>query len=120
MKFTSKVLGIESGGRLVITLSKDDDYELGIRSGERVKLFYEDKEMIVIVNIVTKSVPKRIAGIYEEVRTIGNIKENSFLEIETIDFPQSIYFIKNKLKKSKLNFKEIFEIIKDVANGNLN
>ena len=120
MKFKAKILGIESGGRPVITLSKDDAYELGIRSGERVKLLYENKEMIVIVNIVTKSVPKGIAGIYDEVRTIGNIKENSVLEIETIDFPQSIYFIQNKLKKSKLNYKEIFEIIKDVVNGNLN
>ncbi|HJS65087.1 MAG TPA: AMP phosphorylase [Nitrososphaeraceae archaeon] len=120
MKFKAKILGIESGGRPVITLSKDDAYELGIRSGERVKLLYENKEMIVIVNIVTKSVPKGIAGIYDELRTIGNIKESSVLEIEVIDFPQSIYFIQNKLKKSKLNYKEIFEIIKDVVNGNLN
>ena len=41
MKFKAKILGIESGGRPVITLSKDDAYELGIRSGERVKLLYK-------------------------------------------------------------------------------
>lgn len=119
MKFKVKPLGIESGGPLVVTISKDDAYELGVMSGERVKLHFTNKDVYAIVNIVTKSVQKGILGIYDEMMKIEKISQDLYVDVEAAEFPESLHFIQNKLKKRKLNNIEIFQIVKDVVTGNL-
>lgn len=119
MRFKAELLGIESGGPHIVTLSKDDAYELGVRSGERVKLQFNKKEVYAIVNVVTKSVQKGILGIYDEMMKIEKINEGEYIDVEVAEFPESLHFLQNKLKKRKLNSIEILEIVKDVVRGNL-
>jgi AMP phosphorylase len=119
LKLQVKHLGIESGGKPVITLSMEDAEELGVRSGERVRLFYDNSELTAIANIVTKSVPKGIVGIYDEVSRLPGVKSGQKVDVETADFPESLNFIQNKLKRRKLNYDEILQILKDAVRGNL-
>lgn len=119
MKLRAKYLGIESGGKPIITLSKDDAGDLGVISGERVRIFYGKEDLTAIVNVVTKSVPKGIVGIYDEIWKLWKIKENHVIEVEPANFPESLEYIQNKLKRKKLNYDEIHEIVKDVVGGNL-
>ncbi len=119
MRLQTKFLGIESGGPLIVTLGKEDAYELGVRSGERVKLYFHNKEIYAIVNVVTKTDQKGILGIYDEMIKIEKIIDGSYIDIEAAEFPESLYFIQNKLKNHKLNNLEIFQIVNDVITGNL-
>lgn len=102
----------------MITLSREDAEELGVRSGERARLYHDSKEMTAIVNIM-RSVPKGTVGIYDEIVRIWRVLEHQVIEVESTSFPESLYLIQNKLKRMKLNYEEILIIIKDVVDGNL-
>lgn len=119
MKLQAKYLRIESGGKPVVTISMEDAGELGVRSGERVKLGFNGREISAIVNIVTKSVEAGIVGMYDEVSRSLGIKDGEVVEVESAHFPASLQHIRNKLRKRKLNYEEILEIVKDAAAGNL-
>jgi AMP phosphorylase len=98
----------------------EDAEELGVRSGERVRLFNNNNELTAIANIVTKSVPKGIIGLYDEASRILGVKDKHDVDVEAADFPDSLNFIRNKLKRRKLNYEEILQILKDVVRGHLN
>lgn len=118
MKLLTKLLGIESGGKPVITLSREDSEELHVRSGERIRLYFNDKEFRAIVNIMN-SVPKGTVGIYHEIVKIWRLLKHQIVEVESTSFPESLQLIQNKLKGMKLNYDEVLKIVKDVTAGNL-
>ncbi|MBI4010272.1 MAG: AMP phosphorylase [Candidatus Aenigmarchaeota archaeon] len=119
MKFKVKLLGVESGGKPFVTLSKDDSEELGIKSSGRVRIQSDSKILTAIVNVLTKTVPKGIIGVYDEVKSYLNLKEGMIIEVDVAKFPTSLQYIKNKLKGRALTDEEIFEIVKDTVEGNL-
>ena len=56
MKLRAKLLGLESGGKAIVILNKEDAEELGIASSARVKLSFMNKELTAVANITTKIV----------------------------------------------------------------
>lgn len=119
MKLKIKFLGIDSGGKPIVTLNKNDADELGIKFFSRVSITIENKKVTAIVHVVTKSVLPGIIGFYDDIKNILNVPEYSSVEVDVADFPSSLHFIRKKLKKRKLNYTEIYEIVKDVVAGNL-
>ncbi len=103
----------------MITLSIDDAAELGIRSGERVRLRFNGCTLNAIVNIAIKSVRKGVIGIYDEVIKSLQLKDKDIIDVEPASPPLSLHYIRNKLRRRKLNYEEILEIVKDVIAGNL-
>lgn len=119
MKLRAKYLGFETGGKPTVTMSRDDSEEIGVISGERVKLTFGNMNMTAIVNIVTKSVPKGILGITDEVWGGLQLSQGAVINVEAVGFPESLGFIRNKLRGKKLVYEEIYNIVKDVVQGNL-
>ncbi|MGE5601379.1 MAG: AMP phosphorylase [Clostridia bacterium] len=119
MKLRVRYLGIESGRKPVVTLSVDDAAELGIRSGERLRLRFNEHTTNAIVNVATKSVGKGVVGVYDEVIKTLQLKENDTIDVEPANTPLSLQYIHNKLRRRKLNYEEILEIVKDTIAGNL-
>jgi len=119
MKLRAKILGLEAGGKPIVVLNKEDAEDLGIQSLARVRLQFGKKELTAIVNTTIKAVPKGSIGVYEEVRNSLDLKESSDVEVDVAKFPSSLQFIRNKLKGRKLTYEEMFEIVKDVVEGNL-
>ncbi len=113
-KLRTKLLGIESGGKPVVTLSREDADELDVRSGERVRLCYNSKEMTAIVNIM-RSVSKGTVGIYDEIFKVWHIPGDCIVEVQNTSFPESLHLIQNKLRRIKLNHEEILKIFQDVV-----
>ncbi len=120
MRLKVRALGIESGGKPIVTLSREDADELGITGSGRIRISKGKNEITGIVNVITKSVPTGIIGIYNEVAQLLKLKEGDVVEAEIAKFPSSLQFIRNKLKGKRLTRDEIFEIVKDVVEGNLN
>jgi AMP phosphorylase len=119
MKLRAKLLGLEAGGKPIVILNHEDAEDLGIKSLGRVKLASKNKKLTAIVNLTTRVVSKGHAGIYNEVRSSLDLKENDELEVEVAGFPGSLQHIRDRLKGKRLNYDEIFEIVKDVVGGNL-
>ncbi len=119
MKLKIKFLNVEAGGRPIVTLSRDDAEEIGIKSLGRVSLQYNNKSLTAIANIVTGNVPKGLLGVYDEVRKSLGLKERDNIEVDVAKFPNSLLYIKNRLKGRELTDGEIFEIVKDTVDGNL-
>lgn len=119
MRLRAKYLGIETGGKLVVTMSGDDAAELGVIGGERVKLLSGRSEATAIVNIVTKSVAKGLIGLSDEIWAKMQLSQGAQIDVEPAGFPDSLGFIRNKLRGKKLAYEEIRSIVKDVVDGNL-
>lgn len=119
MKLKVKFLRLEAGGKPIVVLNKEDSEDLGIKSLARVKLKYKDKEITGIVNVGEKIVEKGWIGVYEEVREKIKLKEKDLVEVNVAKYPSSLQAIKNKLRGKKLGYKEVFELVKDVVEGNL-
>lgn len=118
MKFISDILGIESGGKLIVYLNPADSDELGIAPSARVKIKGKN-EIIAIVN-TSKTVKRGHIGVNDEVKKFLSLKQNSSVDVEVSEFPKSLQYIRNKLSGRKLVFDEINEIVKDVVGGSLN
>jgi AMP phosphorylase len=119
MKLKAKFLELETGGKPIVIVNKEDAEELGIRSLSRIVIKVGEKRLTGIVNITTKIVEKSELGISESVGKILNLKDGEEVEVEVAKFPSSLQHIKNKLKGKKLSYEEIFEIVKDAVEGNL-
>lgn len=113
------VLGIESGGKAIIFLNKADADELGITASGRITVSHKKKNLTAIVNTTT-SVTRGSIGVNEETRQSLGLKQNYLVEVEIATFPKSLQFIHNKLTGKRLDYHEIYEIVKDVVKGNLN
>lgn len=119
MKLKSKFLGLETGGKSIVIINKEDAGEIGIRSLGRVRIQFKKKELTAIVNISTRFISRNFIGVSEEVESKLGLKENDEVEVEIAPFPISLNSIINKLKGRKLNHEEILQIVKDVTEGNL-
>jgi len=119
MRLRAKLLGLETGGKPIVLMNKEDAEDLGIRSLARVVIKFDKKQLTGIVNIATKIVPKGMIGISEEVGNILKLKDSADVDVDIAMFPSSLQYIKNKLKGRKLAYEEILQIVKDTVDGNL-
>lgn len=120
MRLKVNVLGIESGGKPIVFLNKQDADEIGVTASGRVRINSKRKELTAIVNIAPKYLKKGFIGVSEEVSRALSLKRNSLVDIEVATFPKSLQFIRHKLNGKRLLYEEIHEIVKDVVQGNLN
>lgn len=119
MQLKVKILGIDSGGKPIVFLNKEDADELNITASERVTV-QSKKKITAITNISTITVEKGMLGVNEEIRKSLSVKQNSLVDVEIAPFPKSLQFIRNKLSGKKLLAHEIKEIVQDLVDGNLN
>ena len=118
MKLRVKLAGFSTGGKSIVVLNKEDAEDLGIRSSGRVVIKSGKNEFTAIVNISTTLIKKGEIGICEELNHM-RLKENKEVIVEVATYPDSLQFIKNKLRGRKLAFEEIFGIVEDATNGRL-
>lgn len=119
MKLKAKYLGLETGGRPIVTLSKDDASELGLFGGERVKIELNSHFTIAIVNVVVKSVQKGLIGLSDDAWEKLKPKEGSMIEVSVTGSPESLHAIRDKLQGKKLTHDDMLKIVKDAAEGDL-
>src|SRR5574337_1562476 len=111
-------LGVESGGKPVVFLHKQDADEIGVTASSRVRVVAK-KESTAIINLSTSYMKKGVIGVNEEIRKQLALKNGSLVDVKVATFPKSLQFIRNKLAGRKLLYQEIREIVRDVVAGNL-
>ncbi|MEJ2272199.1 MAG: AMP phosphorylase [Candidatus Bathyarchaeota archaeon] len=118
MEFKVKLLGISAGGKQIVVMDDENSSNLGIHSSDRVKLTYKQKTIIAITNVAI-DFPRRTLGIFEEVQNKLKIKEGETVNVIPAERPESLGFIRNKLKGQRLSTSEIHSIILDVVERHL-
>ena len=118
MKFRVKLLGIRAGGKQIIVI--DDEYasRLGIHSSDRVEITYKQQNVIAIANVAT-DFPKKTLGIYEEVQHKLKAQEGEMVQVRPAERPESLRYIRDKLRGRRLLAPEIKMIIMDVVERHL-
>ena len=118
MRLKIKPLKLSTGGTFVAVLNKKDASIMDLYPGNRIKIKFDDREIISVIDLTEETVQQGEIGLFEEVLENIGIKKG-YIDVSISEKLRSVYLIRRKLDGKKLNKKEINEIIKDVVNNNL-
>ncbi len=118
-RLTAKRLPIESGGAYVSILNEEDARKLGVSAGDRIKIRYNEREIVTIVDLTDKAVLPGQIGLFEEVSEYLGLKDEEVLEVLPTVSPDSLMYIRKKLDGKRLSKEEIEQIIHDITYGYL-
>lgn len=118
MQLKTKILNIESGGPLIVTLNPSVVKELDLGPSDRVRLMAERKYAVAIADVSSTIKPNEI-GVFEEVRQLLNLDSRQPVTIIPEEKPVAIQYIKKKMTGLTLTKDEIFEIISDIVDNRL-
>ena len=120
MKLKIKDVSFITGGPFVSIMNKKDAEEIDLHAGDRILIKNNNNKIISVVDLSEDHFIKRgEIGLFDEVLNNLNTKKG-YVNVSLAKRLKSLAYIKKKLEGKKLNRNEIFEIIKDVNNNNLN
>ncbi len=106
-------------GRPVCMIHELTAKDLSLHVGNRVSIKKKNKEIISIVDTVSGIITKDEIAVSDSIIKSLSLKPKEIVDVEIIKKPPSINLIKKKLNGKRLNEKEIYEIIKNIANNSL-
>ncbi|MEM1514627.1 MAG: AMP phosphorylase [Thermoproteota archaeon] len=119
MKLKVKLLDLESGGKFIVVLNRDDAEDIGVSGLGRVRILKGSKDVTAIANLAVESIPRGWIGVFNEVKSYLGIEDEEEVHVEAMDVPASVYYIRSKLVGKRLTYEEIYEIVRDVVSGRL-
>ncbi|MDD5086578.1 MAG: AMP phosphorylase [Candidatus Nanoarchaeia archaeon] len=121
MKLKVKDIDIATGLPLVAIVNKKDANKLDLYYEDRI-LIKKGKQCVVAITNISESnkvVSEGKIGLCEEVLKKINSKTGDSVNISIVSRPASLSYIRKKLNKGKLSYKEFYEIIQDIINNRL-
>ena len=118
-EFKYKKLDVESGGKNIIVMNKEDAIDLNLNVMDRVEVKDHSKSQIALVELSSSSVKRGEIGLFKEVSSKLKLKPRQKITIEPVPKPISIDYIKKKMDGFELSKEEIYEIIKGVMDEEL-
>ena len=120
MKFIVKDIPLKLVSASVI-LNPEDVLELGLVTGDRVKVVDHKKSCIKDVHIATEMLKRGELGFCKTAgRCDMHVAEGETVEVFPVSRPDSVDFIKKKMAGKKLEKEEITAIIRDIGDNMLN
>jgi AMP phosphorylase len=117
-KLKVKVFDV-SEGRLEAILNEEDARDLGIHPKDRINLSARGANVVAIANTTRNFVGKGEIGIMDEVRRATGVKDGESILVSLAAKPESIGFIRKKMRGESLSEGEYDAIVKDVIAHNL-
>jgi AMP phosphorylase len=119
MKLIARPIDLEVGGKNIVIMNKEDVESLGLRSLDRVKIKYNEKEITAIVDETSKFTMKGEIVTNDEVTKFLDLKGGEHLDVSPEKPLESIFFIRQKLAGCRLEYPKIRKIVEDVVNKNV-
>lgn len=121
MKLIVRDVDISTGGSPIVLLNREEARKLDLHHSDRIRIKKGKREIIAILDIAEseKSAPLGQIGFFEESLKKLKVKKGDVVEIEYAGKPESIKHIRKKLNGERLNFQEIFHIVKDIVDDAL-
>ena len=98
-----------------MVLREKEAQAYGIRMGDKLRLRWNHKKTVVTANFTKTKVDYGEIGLFAEIWQHYKIKPNEALQLSLVERPESIESIKKKILGKTLNFKEMYSIVKDIA-----
>jgi len=116
MMFGVKSFDIEIG-QYKVMLNLADARELGVGTGDRVRVRGKGASMTAILDITTQMVKPGNIGFFTEVQQrLGNVKE---VDVAPAPKPVSVGYIKKMMDRESLTEDQIRDIVHDIVDDNL-
>lgn len=118
---SSRKLDVRTGDIMVALINEVDASENGVGIGDKVALEIAGRKKLIIVtlDITDTLVEEGEAGFYEDIWEKFNIKFGEVVKVKLIPPSEAVVSIRKKLLGGKLNYKEIFGIVKDISEDRL-
>lgn len=116
----AKHVSIRTGNAWVALIHKTDAERLGIMPGDELKIEWQNKITEVAVDITEELVLAGEIGLFIDIIEKYDISEQELLKLSFAKRAPSLKAIYKKLKGQKLNFNEIYQIVKDIVDRRLN
>ncbi len=118
----AKKLDVTTGDILIATINEKDAELHGVRAGQSVQIGWGRNTMVATINVTDTEVQPGEVGFFEDAwdrfeATEGDPYE--IVQIQILQSPESVKHIIKKLKGGKLNFEEMYEIMKDISTHRL-
>lgn len=114
-----RILNVMAGGPLIIALHTNDANTLDADALDRVRVHFHDKNCIALVDVAYGFVQKGEIGLFLEVASELDVKENDLVDVTVEHKPASIAYIRKKLDHQPLSRNEIDAIINDIVANKL-
>lgn len=118
MKLTARLLEIQAGGRRIAILDDETASLLGVHSSDRVKIIYKRQQIIAIANVAS-NFPHNYIGLYDEISKSLGIKAGEHVEVQPAQIPESLAYVRAKIRGERLRENEIRLIVRDVVERHL-
>jgi AMP phosphorylase len=119
LKLKVRLVDIETGGKNVALVNKEDAAELGIHTTDRVNIERDGRKQIFIVEVTKNMMRPGEIGLLDNPFDNEEELAGKTVAVEPTKTPRSSGYIKRRLLGERLNPEEITEIIKDVVENRL-
>lgn len=118
MELIAELLHITAGGRRIAILNEDTASSLGVHSSDRICLTHNKHQTIAIANLAASFPPNHV-GLYDEISSSLNIKDEEILEVKLAQLPESLGYVRAKVRGERLRETDIQKIVTDVVERHL-
>ncbi|MCB9802656.1 thymidine phosphorylase [Candidatus Nomurabacteria bacterium] len=112
-----KKLDIKTGQSNIALLNVDEAMRYGIRAGDKIKICWQDKNIIAEANTSAKTIKPGQIGLYKDIWEKSKISANTIVEIHFLERAPSVQAIKKRLLGKKLTYQEFYQIFADISSG---
>jgi AMP phosphorylase len=118
---SARKLDVRSGDIMTALINEVDASENGIHIGDKVTLEIAGREKPLIVSLDTTDtlVEEGELGFYEDVWEKYNLRFGEVAKVSIAPPSKAVESIRKKLRGDKLNYEEIFHIVKEIGNDRL-
>ncbi len=113
-----KTVSLDVGGKYVVILSREDAENLGLRPLDRALVECEGRTATAIVDVSSVFSPGEI-GINPDLKARLGASDGSEASVKPQPKPESVDFIKKKIRGGRLRYREIRKIVEDVVHRRL-
>lgn len=119
-KMITKLADLEAEGVKVVVLNKEDAADMDLDPLDRVVLERKTgKSVTALVNLTERFVDEGEIGLYKGVYEMLEASDKEEIYVRPSDKPDSIQYIKEKLRGERLNSKKIHAIVEDLMQEEL-
>ncbi len=119
MVFKVRRLDFKTGGPHVVVLDNELAYKLGVSAKERIKLIRNNDELVVTVDISQEFIKRDEIGLFRDIWELTKWKDGDEIEIEVVETPLAVDYLRKKLDGKKLNKQEIKGIVHAISEDKL-
>jgi AMP phosphorylase len=115
MKLIARPINLDVGGKFLVIMNKEDADFLGLHSLDRVSLSSKGKQLTAIVDITTKFTMRGEIIINDEITAFFELRGGEHVEVSREKELESVFYIKQKICGSRLEYDKIKKIVRDVV-----